>query len=61
MQNREYLGICPISPQQFFIVTVINDISKQIKQRGCLGKIVARWRLEMAITCFNSLSKCSSF
>ena len=59
MHNREYLGICPICLQQFFIVTVINDISKQIKQRGSLGKSVAHWRLEIVLTCFNLLSKYS--
>ena len=34
----------------FFIVTVIHDFSKQIKQRTRIGKIFARWHLVIAIT-----------
>ena len=34
----------------FFIVTVIHDFSKQIKQSTCIGKIFAHWHLAIAIT-----------
>ena len=34
----------------FFIVTVIHDFSKQIKQSTRIGKIFARWHLVIAIT-----------
>ena len=34
----------------FFIVTIIHDFSKQIKQSTRIGKIFARWHLVIAVT-----------
>ena len=40
-------GVCPLN---FFIVTAIHDISKQIKQCTCIGKIFGLWHLAIATT-----------
>ena len=44
----------------FFINYRISHISKQIKQRTCIGKIFVRWHLAIAITSLRSILKSSS-
>ena len=44
----------------YFINYCISHISKQIKQRTCIGKIFAGWHLAIAITSLSSILKSSS-
>ena len=41
-----------LSSIYYLKLTVIHYISEQIKQRVRIGKILARWHLEMAITSY---------
>ena len=54
---RPWVGICvllviELGSIYFSSVTVFHDISKQIQQRSCIGKIFARWHLVIAITSY---------
>ena len=44
-----YAYSCHICLLDCFIVMIIHDISKQIKQSAHIGKIFACWHLEIAI------------
>ena len=53
-----YAYSCRICLLESFIVTVIHDISKQIKHRARISKIFARWHLAIAVTSSIIVSSC---
>ena len=53
-----YAYSCRIYLLESFIVTVIHDISKQIKHRARISKIFARWHLAIAVTSSIIVSSC---
>ena len=44
-----YVYSCRICLLDFYIVMIIHDISKQIKQRAHIGKVFACWHFKIAI------------